>query len=378
MKMRKIIYVSGTRAEYGLMRAILKKLDDDVEIDLSICVTGMHLSPLYGSTLKEIETDAFRICGSITVNTDETTPATMVTNIGHQIIGMTEVFKKEQPDIVLLLGDRGETLAGAVAAVHLNIPIVHLHGGERSGTVDEMVRHAISKFSHYHFVATRGSKERLIKMGEEAAMVHVIGAPGLDEINATPTSSREAFYARYQLNQDKKVALMVFHPVVQAYHEMALHSHAVMKASLDMGLQLICLEPNSDAGGQLIRTVLRSYESHPDVRIFTHLLRKDYLDCMANVDVMIGNSSSAIIEAASFNLIAVNIGIRQNLREQGDNIINVDESFEAIIHGIKRALETEKRAYFNIYGDGKSSERCCRLLKTITLDSQILNKCNVY
>ncbi|WP_298623590.1 UDP-N-acetylglucosamine 2-epimerase, partial [uncultured Legionella sp.] len=278
MSLRKIIYVSGTRADYGLMREVLKKLNSAEDIELSLCVTGMHLSSLYGSTIKEIEADHFRICGIIPVDVEQSTHESMAQSVGHEIIGMTEVFKREQPDLVLLLGDRGEMLAAAITAVHLNIPVAHLHGGERSGTVDEMIRHAISKLSHYHFVATDASKERLIKMGEREDTISVIGAPGLDEINQYRASTREQFYQHYKLDFKKKTALLIYHPVVQEYNDIKLQFLNVMKAALNAGLQILCLEPNSDAGGQLIRDALQEYDNRSDVIIIKHLERSEYIN----------------------------------------------------------------------------------------------------
>lgn len=378
MNIRKIIYVTGTRADYGLMREILKKLHQSKEIDFSVCVTGMHLNNLYGNTIKEIEADKFRICGQISVDVEHATHVSMARSIGYEILGMTEVFERERPDLVLLLGDRGEMLAAAITAVHLNIPVAHLHGGERSGTIDEMIRHSISKLSHYHFVATEVSKERLIKMGEKKDTIQVIGAPGLDELCTYRASEREVFYRRYGLALEKKVALLIYHPVVQEYDSIKSQLQNTMNAALNAGLQIVCLEPNSDAGGQLIRDALQEYRDRQDVIIMAHMGRTEYIDCLANSDVMLGNSSSGIIEAASFNLVVVNVGNRQNLRECGDNIINVDSTSEAISFGLNEALHRDKKNYKNIYGDGKSSERCYQLLKTISLDPQILNKSNAY
>ena len=375
---RKIIYVTGTRADYGLMREVLKKLDSADDMDLSVCVTGMHLSSLYGNTVAEIEHDGFRICGTIPVDVEQTNHSTMAKSIGYELIGFTEVFEREQPDIVLLLGDRGEMLAAAIAAVHLNIPIVHLHGGERSGTVDEMIRHAISKLSHVHFVATESSKERLIKMGENENSIFVVGAPGLDEIKHYNTSDRTTFLKRYGFIPEKKIALLIYHPVVQEYQDIKNQFHNVFQATLSAGLQIICLEPNSDAGGQLIREAIQEYQHHPEVRIIKHLHRSEFIDCLANSDVMVGNSSSGIIEAASFKLAVVNVGTRQNLRERSNNIIDVNTDYEAISSGLISAMNQFRDNIINCYGDGNTSERCYQLLKTMTLDPQILNKSNAY
>jgi GDP/UDP-N,N'-diacetylbacillosamine 2-epimerase (hydrolysing) len=378
MTLRKIIYVTGTRADYGLMREILKKLHLAADIDLAICVTGMHISKLYGNTISEIQADGFKICETVLIDVDHTTQLNMAKNIGHQVIAMTEILASEQPDILLLLGDRGEMLAAAIAAVHLNIPIVHIHGGERSGTVDEMVRHAISKLSHYHFVATEASRIRLIKMGENPDAIFIVGAPGLEEIKNHQPISKQDFYKKYKLNKNQNTAILLYHPVVQEYNEIELQIKNLLDATLQSGLQLICLEPNSDAGGQLIRSVLQQYCQRKEIIILSHLKRKDFIDCLANVDIMLGNSSSGIIEAASLNLLAINIGTRQRLRECGDNVIHSDVHNQDIQNAIATALKRPKRFYNNIYGDGNTSERCLKLLQTINLNSQILNKSNEY
>lgn len=375
---KKIIYVTGTRADYGLMREVLHILDSADDIDLSLCVTGMHLSSLYGSTIREIEADKFSICGVIPVDVDTSSHVSMAKSIGHDILGMTEVFEREQPDIILLLGDRGEMLAAAIVAVNLNIPIVHLHGGERSGTIDEMIRHSISKLSHYHFVATEASKQRLIKMGEKEDSIYVIGAPGLDEIKNYEITSRESFNKKYKFSDQKKINLLIYHPVVQEHDDLEFQFENVIRASLECQLQTICLEPNSDAGGHIIRAVLQKYKYHPDFRIIKHLPRAEFIDCLANADIMTGNSSSGIIEAASFNLVVVNIGSRQNLRERSENVIDAAPTYESIMLGLSQAMNREPKEYINCYGDGNSSVRCYQLLKTISFNEQILNKSNAY
>ncbi len=375
---RKIIYVTGTRADYGLMREVLKQVDVSSDLELLICVTGMHLSALYGNTIQEIERDQFKICATIPVDVENTSYGAMSKSIGYGIIGLTEAFERENPDLVLLLGDRGEMLAAAIASVHLNIPIVHLHGGERSGTVDEMVRHAISKLAHYHFVSTDSSRQRLIKMGENENNVFVIGAPGIDELKSFIKSSPTSFYQRYEFNIEKKVCLLVYHPVVQEFNDIKIQFKNVIEAALAFDLQIICLEPNSDAGGHLIREIINEFTNYKDVRIIKHLHRSEFIDCLANSDVMLGNSSSGIIEAASFNLPVVNVGNRQNLRERSMNVIDVDTSYDSIVNGIKDALKLPTETYVNCYGDGNTAQRCYQLLKCISLDKLILNKSNVY
>lgn len=376
--MRKIIYVSGTRADFGLMLSVLRRLHQDPSIDFSICVTGMHLSPNYGNTIQEIEAEGFSIIAKISVDIESTTRESMAKCVGHQILEMTEVFKKERPDIILLLGDRGEMLAAALVAAHLNIHVVHVHGGERSGTIDEMMRHAISKFAHYHFVATENSRERLIKMGEKANHIFVTGAPGLDGLENASFLSREELCQSLRLSSDRPVALVVFHPVVQEMENSAEQMQKVMDSALKLGLQCLCLKPNADAGSIKIREMLDNYSSNSDVRIVTHFTRESYLAWLSSCDVLLGNSSSGIIEAASFHKPVVNIGSRQNLRERGDNVIDAHCESQAIEAAIRLALERKNKKYHNIYGDGRSGERSHQYLKTLPLTSDLLNKSNEY
>lgn len=376
--MRKICYVSGTRADFGLMSSTLKKLHNHPKIDLTICVTAMHLSPTYGNTVTEVEKEGFRICARVSVDLDAATGASMAIALGQEIVGITKVLQQEKPDMVLLLGDRGETLAAAIAAVHLNIPIVHIHGGERSGTVDEMVRHAISKFAHYHFVATEESRKRLIKMGEWSDNVFVTGAPGLDGLTDIKMISRSQLCEQVGFDPNQKIGLLIYHPVVQEIELINQQMREVLLAALESSLQLICLTPNADAGGQQIQEVLKEFVLHKAVKIFVHMPRKDYFSWMQAADVMLGNSSSAIIEAASFNLMAVNIGTRQNIRERSENILDVPPEQSSIRSAINQALTIGKKAWTNIYGDGKAGERMVKLLLTLPLEKTLLSKSNAY
>lgn len=377
--MRKICYVSGTRADFGLMLHTLRLLNESPHIDLSICVTAMHLSPTYGLTINDIETENFRICGRISVDLETATETSMAKAIGHEIVGFVEIFSKEKPDLVLLLGDRGETLAAAIAAIHLNMPIAHIHGGERSGTVDESIRHAISKLSHYHFVATEQSRARLIQMGERSEHIFVTGAPGLDKLHEQIEFSREDLCREQNFNDQIPIGLMIFHPVVQEISDIDTQMEQILIAALENSpLQLVCYTPNSDAGGYKIREILTKFKQHPRLRIFTHLNRPKYFSWMAAADIMLGNSSSAIIEAASLGLTVINIGTRQNIRERSGNVIDTSPSTTEISEAIHTVLKQGKINYTNIYGNGDAGSRILELLETIPLDKSILFKSNTY
>ncbi len=381
--MRKVFYITGTRADFGLMKDTLKKLDHDPEIELQLCITAMHLDEEFGYTAQEIHQENFKVCAEIPVKLDNKDSTSMVTAIGYEIIAMTEVFQQHKPDIVLLLGDRGETLAAAIAAAHLNIHLVHIHGGERSGTIDESVRHSISKFAHYHCTATAQSKERLVKMGEKAEHIIVTGAPGLDGLDSMNYIPKSFLFNDLGLDVTKFTGLVLFHPVIQEADSLGQQYENILKPLIDLeNWQFVVLTPNADSGGGAIQEVINKYSKASNLKIHKHLLREQYLSLMKVIDVMIGNSSGAIIEAASFNLPVINIGSRQNLREQSANVINVDnvnQSGFGIVELIQEALCRFKNQQFsNIYGDGTASAKILNFIKTISLDKNILKKVNEY
>jgi GDP/UDP-N,N'-diacetylbacillosamine 2-epimerase (hydrolysing) len=375
--MRKILYISGTRADFGLLESTLKLIQKSGVLEICVCVTGMHLDNNYGYTINEVEATGLRVCGKIPVNLSETDGASMARAIAAILVGVVEVIQAENPDIVMLLGDRGEMLAGAIAAIHLNTPIVHLHGGELSGTIDEPVRHAITKLSHYHFTSTDGARQRVIRMGEVPENVFVTGAPGLDGLKDIASIDRKSLCNKYQLNPDIPIALVVFHPVVQEVGNGEIYVNQLMQAVLqDVKCQAIVLLPNADAGAAEIRECLESY-SCAESRILVHLPRLEFLSWLAAADVMVGNSSSGIIEAASLGTPVINIGNRQNRRERSNNVIDVEVSREAIAQGIRCALSMTG-PYTNVYGDGHAGERIVQLLETISLDKKVMMKCNAY
>lgn len=369
--------MTGSRADFGLMLPVLNKIVQSDAFNLRLCVTAMHLSKQHGDTIADIYAAGFSIMAEIPVNLGGQLGG-MSTAIGHEIIAMTEVFAQNKIDAVVLLGDRGEMLAAAIAASHLNIPIVHLHGGERTGSVDEMVRHCISKLAHYHFTATKASRERLIRMGENPAQVFVSGAPGLDCLDEISYDSRDVLCENYGMDANKSIALLVYHPVVQEYLSMHDEYVEVIESALENNLQLLCLTPNADTGGREILRALAPYASRGDVSIVKHLKREEYLSWMRAADVMLGNSSSGIIEAASFNLPVVNIGCRQNLREQSDNVINVLPDRLQLSLAISKALSSQGTVYHNIYGDGRAAQCIVSRLKTIDFSTCQLNKSNEY
>lgn len=373
---RKIIYLSGTRADFGLMKSTLQRLGPMA--DLSVAVTGMHLDANFGHTIDDIRSAGLRICGEVAVDVKTRTPQSMSAGVGECLIGMTALLQRERPDMLVLLGDRGEMLAGAIAALHLGIVCVHIHGGERSGTVDESVRHAISKLSHYHLVATDESRERLIRMGELPDRVHVTGAPGLDGLVESAGLSMDDCKKALRLPQVQVFLLVVFHPVVQQAMDAYLQTVQILDALQKTGLPVVWLEPNSDAGsGDILRALTEVGLPAGSHRV-RHMDRALFTDAMKHCAVMIGNSSAGIIEAASFGTPVVNVGDRQHLRERNANAKDVATDVALIHLAIENALSAGKVPCDNRYGNGSAGPRIAHYLTSLSLDRSVLDKSNTY
>lgn len=376
--MRKICYVSGTRADFGLMRETLAAVHAHPALALSIVVTGMHLLPEFGNTVADIERAGLPIACRVPVEMTPASGATMARNIGRMLVAFVDAFESIGPDVVMLLGDRGEMLAGALAAIHLNIPIVHIHGGERSGTVDEPVRHAISKLSHFHFTATEDAAARLRKMGERADNIVVTGAPGLDGLTGLVCSDRAQLCREAGFAGAAPVALMVYHPVLQEAASAGADTDAIIDALLARGVRIVALMPNADAGSDAVRAALARRQGQPGICLLTHLPRDQFVSWMAHADLMIGNSSAGIIEAASFGTPVINIGSRQGLRERNNNVVDADPSAASIGAALGAVLARGRLAPHNLYGDGRSAERIVAFLAAHPVAGDALDKTNGY
>ncbi|MCG2825209.1 MAG: UDP-N-acetylglucosamine 2-epimerase [Thermoplasmatales archaeon] len=375
---RKIVYITGTRADYGLMRPVLNAIKNHPKLDLALIVTGMHLMPEFGKTIKEIEKDDFDLY-KIKETYEKDDKASMARFVGRCINKFVDAFNHVHPDIILLLGDRGEMLAGAIAGAYMNIPVVHISGGDVSGTVDEPVRHAITKLSHIHFPATKKSAERIIRMGEEKWRVHVVGAPGLDTILNEKMIKPKEIAEKYNLDLSKPIVLMIQHPVTTESDDAPKQIKQTLEAIVSLKHQTILIYPNADAGGRKMIKVIKEYEKYPFIKAFKSLPHKEYLSLMKIVDVMLGNSSSGIIEAPSFHLPVINIGSRQEGRERAGNVIDVGYSKNEIIKAIKKALYDKKfkekvKKCKSPYGDGKADERIVKILSELKIDKKLLQK----
>lgn len=375
--MRHICYVTGTRADFGLMNSTLKQINNEQGLRLSVAITGMHLQASFGDTKEEIIDEGFEYY-IVPSGQEDGSREAMSIAVGEQVKKLTQLFSNIKPQAVLLLGDRGEMLAAAISSLYLNIPVIHIHGGELSGTVDESIRHAISKLSHYHFTSTYQAKERLIKMGEKPESVFVTGAPGLDDIVNTLIPKEQDLFDYIGFDASKTLILLAFHPVVQDA-ESAGEQMKVLLSALDLDIQTVILRPNADAGSQYIREAIDDFESKSkNVNVFTHLPRNMYLALLAYASVLVGNSSSGIIEAATYELPVVNIGERQANRERNTNVIDTILDASKIKSALDKALSGFAFVKGNIYGNGDAGVKISKLLSKIELGGDITRKRNVY
>jgi GDP/UDP-N,N'-diacetylbacillosamine 2-epimerase (hydrolysing) len=375
---RKIAYITGTRADYGLMRSVLYQIHNHESLSLDVIVTGMHLMDEFGMTIDEIDKDGFNY-HVVDVRYRDDTQESMALFIGEFIQRLTPLIRSIDPDIILLLGDRGEMLAGAIVGAYLSIPVAHIHGGEITATVDDLARHAITKLSHIHFPATEESAERIIRMGEDPSRIFVVGAPGLDQILHEPLPEREDLEKRYQLDFSDKVLLVVQHPVTLEVEQAAKQIRETLEAVSSFQYQTLVIYPNADAGGRAMIEVIEEYEHLPFIRTYRSIPHKDYLSILRYSSVLIGNSSSGIIEAPSFGTPVVNIGSRQRGRQRGENVVDVGYGREEIASAISYVLND--RYYLNRinlknnpYGDGNSGKRITNILSTISVNGQLLQK----
>jgi len=375
---RKILYITGTRADYGLMRSVLFEMEKNPGIELELVVTGMHLMEEFGMTVNDIKKDGFKF-HEIRTTFKEDNKLSMVKFIGEFVKSLSQLVVEIDPDIILLLGDRGEMLGGAIVGAYLNIPTAHLHGGEITSTVDEYARHAITKLVNIHLPATEKSAERIIKMGENPENVFVVGAPGLDHILNEDLIDAEIISKKYNLDLSKPFILLVQHPVTLESKNAELKTKQTLDALLELEIQTVVVYPNADAGGRKIIELIKKYECYPFVTAYKSIPSIEYLSLMKLASVIVGNSSSGIIEAPSFKLPAVNIGSRQEGRERASNVIDVDYDKIEIKNAIKKAIYDEEfkeniQNSINPYGDGKTGKRVADILSNIKLDTKLMNK----
>lgn len=372
---RTICVVTGSRAEYGLLRWLMQEIRDDTRLKLQVVATGMHFADRFGSTYREIEADGFVIDARVEMLSDGDTPVAVTKSIGHGVIGFADVFKNLQPDLLVVLGDRFEILAAAQAGVFARIPIAHIHGGELTeGVIDDSVRHAVTKMSHLHFTAAEPYRRRVIQMGEAPERVFNVGATGVDNVKRTQPLSRKDFESAIGMPLGDNPLLVTYHPETLNWREGA--AIAALLEALDQfpESRIIFTSPNADSGGQAIADAIDRYiGARPERTTLCRSLGQAlYVTALAHVRAVIGNSSSGIIEAPAAGVPTVNIGDRQKGRLRSTSVIDCEVKTPAIAEAIRRALSAKfqriAKATVPAYGEGDAARRIHEILATVPLD----------
>ena len=375
---KKIAYISGTRADFGLMTPILRAINKSKKLELQLYVSGIHLMPEFGKTINEVRGEfPNAIAIDAVFGTDDRLGMAKFT--GDFLQKIVAEFQQNRPDFVLTLGDRPEMLCVAVACLYLGIPTGQIHGGEKSFTVDELARHAITKLSSIHFPATKESAKRIERMGEERQRIHIVGAPALDVILNEKLPGREELFKELKLDVNKKVILLTQHPVSEEHDKAGEQMEEIIAAIKVFNIPVVVIYPHADAGGRRIIKVIEKEKNNSLFRIIPNLGHKRFLALEREAAVWIGNSSGAMIESSSFGTPVVNIGTRQKGRQHGDNVINAGYNRKEIIVAINKSLNDKKylkklSSISNPYGDGKTGMRIIKILENLKLDKKLLIK----
>ena len=366
---RKIAAITSSRADYSHLYWVLRELSEHPEIDLQLIAMGPHLSPEFGSTVREIE---FPIADRIECLLSSDTDVGMAKTIGVAVLGLADCLDRMRPDLLLIIADRYEMLAPAAVALAMRIPIAHIEGGEISeGAIDDAVRNALTKLSHVHFTSTERARARVIAMGEEPWRVHRAGAPSLDHLRKSKLLERAEVESSLEIDLAVPPALVAFHPTTIA-RDTNREADALFGALSAMDGPLVFCYPNADAGSrELIKKI-------GDFRVFVNLDPILYWSLLRCCEMTIGNSSSGVMEAASFGLPTIDVGIRQQGRERGRNVLTTPADAKAILGAVAQARDENFRnslkGMANLYGDGHASERIVQVLSTVTLGEALLHK----
>lgn len=378
--MRTVAVVTTSRADYGMLLPVLREIKADPELELQLLVSGMHLSPIFDMTVRLIEADGFEIAERVEMLLSSDTPEGVSKSIGLGIIGFAQVFTRKRPDILVVLGDRFEMYAAAVAALPFNIPVAHIHGGDvTQGAIDDALRHSMTKLSHLHFVATETYARRVAQLGEEPWRIKVCGETSLDNLRTIKFLTKEELKAQYGIPVEPKPLLVTYHPVTLEYAQAERQINELLAALQKFSLPVIFTMPNADMGNNIIRQKIAEHkQSNFNVWCLENMGTQGYFSLMHLAAAMIGNSSSGIVEAPSFKLPVVNIGSRQEGRIRAANVIDVGYDRNEIISGIEEAISEEFRNNLqdlvSPFGDGHAADRIVEGLRSVQINSLLLKK----
>ncbi len=374
----RVCVVTGSRSDYGLLYWVMREIGGCDDLELQTVVSGMHLSPEFGLSVAAVEADGFRIDARVEMLLSSDTGQGIGKSIGLGAIGFADAYAHLQPDLVLVLGDRFETLAAVAAALAARIPVAHVAGGDLTeGSFDDSIRHAITKLSHLHLVTNEAAAQRVRQLGEQAASVHVVGSPGIDYLRKSVLLDREALARDLGYRFLERNLLVTFHPPTAAPGEAAAQFAELLAAldGLGSGYGLLITYPNADnESRELIAMLERFVADHGNARAYPSLGQQRYLSAMAAVDVLVGNSSSALYEAPTLRKPAVNIGDRQTGRLKAASVVDAAPARAAIRQAIDRAYALDCSAVVNPYGDGRSAERIVSILRALGDPKALLRK----
>ena len=378
---RKVCIVSGTRADYGLLRWVIDGLYNSKKIELQLVVTGMHLSPEFGMTVEKIENDGYPINQKIEILLSSDTPVGITKSVGIGLISFADLFNNIKPDLLVILGDRFEILSAGIAAMINNIPIAHLHGGELTeGLIDESIRHSLTKMSQIHFVATKEYKRRVLQLGENEKLVFNVGGLGIDNIKNLKLMNKKELESSLNFNFGKKNLLVTFHPVTLETGINKNYINELISALEEFKeINLIFTMPNADPDGRIIIDKIKNFcIENKRSKYFTSLGELRYLSCIKYVDGVIGNSSSGLLEVPSFKKGTINIGDRQRGRSKAKSIIDCKPEKRNIIQAIKFLysldFQNKLKEVKSPYGEGGASKKIVKQIEKINLDGILKKK----
>lgn len=362
MSTKKVLFLTGTRADFGKIKSLMLELKMDSAFELHIFVTGMHMLTKYGYTCEEVERAGFE---NIHKYINQNAHDGMDHILAKTIIGLSDYIREIQPDFILVHGDRVEALAGATVGALNNILTGHIEGGEVSGTIDELIRHAVTKLSHVHFVANQSARHRLIQLGESEEAVHVIGSPDIDVMNSSSLPSLDEVRRHYQI-EFSNYAVLAFHPVTTELSTLRNQVRIMLDALVRSGREYVVIYPNNDQGTEIILDEYKRIKEHPRFKLYPSMRFEYFLTLLRNADFMIGNSSAGVREAPHFGVPAVNLGSRQHNRVQSALVINAEINIDAIISTIERVLVLP-RLPESSFGDGGSARHFREILSSEAL-----------
>jgi|APSaa5957512535_1039671.scaffolds.fasta_scaffold08674_3 GDP/UDP-N,N'-diacetylbacillosamine 2-epimerase (hydrolysing) len=378
-KLKKICVVTGSRAEYGLLRYLMKEIQVSSEFELQIIATGMHLSPEFGLTYQEIEKDRFVINEKVEMLLASDTSSAISKSTGLGIIGFSDSYNSLKPDLIIVLGDRYEILAAVIAALFAKIPIAHIHGGETTqGAYDEAIRHSITKMAWWHFVAAKEYQKRVIQLGEDSERVFNVGGLGVDAIKKTKLLSKKELIKNTGIQFRKKNLLVTYHPVTLEKQTSQKHFQVLLDVLQELkNVYLIFTMPNADSDGRIIKKMINEFTDNNKERSisFTSMGRLKYLSTLQFVDGVIGNSSSGLAEAPTFKVGTINIGDRQKGRLKADSVIDCKPTKASIKQAIETLYSEDFRnilpAVQNPYGKGNASDKIMKILREVKIPEQL-------